>query len=380
MDRSAGACVIGDADMVAPLVRAGVRCAVVAPRRDPVRRSRRVRYLGWADPWDEPDALLRLLRAYAEGEPDAPVLYFQSDEAALFVSRHREQLAQRFRFHIADATSIDDLVDKFRFRALADRLGLPVPASGLLDTGTGPVLDTALEFPIVVKPATRGDSRWGDLERDQKALHVQDRTALEALWPRLESYGAPLLAQQLVPGPETSIESYHCYVDAAGDLVAEFTGRKVRTRPVAYGHTTALTTTDAGDVRELGRQVVTAVGLTGVAKCDFKRGPDGRLWLLEVNPRFNLWHHAGAVAGVNLPALVHADLTGAPRPPLSAATPGVCWMSMADLQAARASGMTLREWLAFAWRCPTRSNVAWDDPAPFLHLAVHRVRRSLSRG
>ena len=40
----------------------------------------------------------------------------------------------------------------------------------------------------------------------------------------------------------------------------------------------------------------------------------GRLHLLEVNPRFNLWHHPAAVAGVNLPALVHADLTGAPRP------------------------------------------------------------------
>src|SRR5215470_19812901 len=40
--------------------------------------------------------------------------------------------------------------------------------------------------------------------------------------------------------------------------------------------------------------------LTGVAKPDFKRAPDGRLLLLEINPRFNLWHHLGAVAGVNL--------------------------------------------------------------------------------
>jgi hypothetical protein len=54
--------------------------------------------------------------------------------------------------------------------------------------------------------------------------------------------------------------------------------------------------------------------LTGGAKLDFKSAPDGRLLLLEINPRFNLWHHLGAVAGVNLPALVYADLVGLPRP------------------------------------------------------------------
>ena len=57
-------------------------------------------------------------------------------------------------------------------------------------------------------------------------------------------------------------------------------------------------------LRELGRTLVQRLGLRGVAKFDFKRAADGRLFLLEVNPRFNLWHHPGALAGVNLPALV----------------------------------------------------------------------------
>ena len=43
-------------------------------------------------------------------------------------------------------------------------------------------------------------------------------------------------------------------------------------------------------------------------KLDFKqREATGGLYLLEANPRFNLWHHAGAVAGVNLPLLVYRD-------------------------------------------------------------------------
>ena len=376
MSSSVGACLVGDVDMVAALSRARIPCAVVAPPYDPVRHSRRARYLGWADPWHDSGRLLGLLHEHSRRCSSPPVLYFQSDEATLFASRHRQQLSEDYRLLIANPDTIEDLIDKFRFRVLAERLDLPVPPSALLDADTGPVLEGALRFPVVVKPATRGDSRWGDLEPDQKALHVPDAATLEALWPQLAAYGAPLLAQQLVPGPETSIESYHCYVDANGEAVAEFTGRKLRTRPVAYGHTTALTITDADDVRRLGRRVVEDIGLTGVAKCDFKRSPDGRLWLLEVNPRYNLWHHAGAVAGVNLPALVHADLTGEPRPAARSASPGVTWFSPADLPAARASKVPMLDWLRFAWRSRARSIVAWNDPSPFLHLFVRRVRRT----
>jgi predicted ATP-grasp superfamily ATP-dependent carboligase len=58
-----------------------------------------------------------------------------------------------------------------------------------------------------------------------------------------------LLAQQLIPGADAQIESYRCYVDARGNVAGEFTGRKIRTYPAAYGHTTALEITDAPDVR-----------------------------------------------------------------------------------------------------------------------------------
>jgi len=126
--------------------------------------------------------------------------------------------------------------------------------------------------------------------------------------------GQDVLAQELVPGPETRIESYHVYVDRSGTIAGEFTGRKIRTLPATCGHSTALEISDAADVRAEGRALAEKLDLRGVAKFDFKRGPDGRLHLLEINPRFNLWHHLGAAAGVNLPAMVYADLTGLPRP------------------------------------------------------------------
>ena len=49
--------------------------------------------------------------------------------------------------------------------------------------------------------------------------------------------------------------SYHVYVDEKGEVAAEFTGRKIRTIPAEYGHTSSLTITDDPEVARLGREV-----------------------------------------------------------------------------------------------------------------------------
>ena len=117
-----------------------------------------------------------------------------------------------------------------------------------------------------------------------------------------------------------------------------------------------------------------ALALSGVAKLDFKRDPRGNLRLLEINPRFNLWHHAGAVAGVNIPALVYADLVGMPRPLVTHAKAGVRWCRMwKDFPAARASGVPLTAWLPWALGSEAKSTLSWDDPMPFLRSTFHRV-------
>jgi hypothetical protein len=81
---------------------------------------------------------------------------------------------------------------------------------------------------------------------------------------------------------------------------------------------------------------------------------------------------------VNLPALMHADLTGTPRPPHTAGRPGVRWVSLrGDRDAARAAGMGKSRWLAWALRCETNSAFSWGDPGPLLgRIAGTRGRAS----
>jgi len=122
----------------------------------------------------------------------------------------------------------------------------------------------------------------------------------------------------------------------------------------------------------IGRDLVGRLALRGVAKFDFKRAPDGRLFLLEVNPRFNLWHHLGAVAGVNLPALVYADLVGLPRPAAREARAGVQWCGLGnDWLAAKAEGMSFAAWAFWMSGCEAKA-LNWDDPLPFLRAVMLR--------
>jgi D-aspartate ligase len=377
------ACVLGDTDLLRALSLAQVPCAVAEPPDEPAHYSRLARRsLDWADPIEQPDALLRSLEGFAATTSEPPVLFYDEDRYVLFISRARERLARHFRFVLPSRELVEDLVDKSRFQSLAERLDLPVPPGRFLNPRSDPPpLD--LELPLAVKPRRR-DAQWSDIGGGAKALRVDSTDSLRKLWARLATAGLPVLVQQLIPGPETLVESYHVYVDERGDTVGEFAGRKLRTWPQEYGFSTALVTSDAADVLALGRDIVARLEFRGVAKLDFKRapGPDGRLYLLEINPRFNLWHHLGARAGVNLPALVYADLVGEPRRPDASgpARVGVRWCNpWYDILAARAAGIPLRQWFTWMLGCEAKRTVAWDDPLPLVGAFVHRRMSRLRR-
>ena len=375
----APACVLGDVDLVRALGLAGIPSVVVVPPGKPARFSRFTRAaLDWVEPWDQAERLVERLVAHGQAQPEPPVLFYQEDRSLLLVSRYRDRLREAFRFVIPDAKLVEQVVDKQQFQDLAARLQLPVPPARALRPGNEPLpADLGLQYPLILKPLVRRLDSWQPIAGRAKAIRLTSPQELGALWPRLAAAHMAVLVQEIVSGSEAQIESYHTYVDERGTVVAEFTGRKIRTYPTDFGDSSAIEITDAADVIALGRQVIGRLGLSGVAKLDFKRDADGRLHLFEVNPRFTLWHHPGAVAGVNIPALVYGDLTAAPRPQVTAVRGGVRWCKVwIDWPAARDHGVPFRRWLAWALGCEAKGALAWDDPLPLVAAgALHLGRR-----
>lgn len=372
------ALVLGGLDIAGPLCEQGVPVTILRPRAEPSRFSRR--RIGWVEqptPAPTPSALL----SAAQELPGPVVLYAADDEMLRHVSDHRDMLRPELSFLMPDREVVEALLDKGRFQRLAVRHGLPIPDGEVVSTVADLPAANELPLPVVIKPLVWHAERLQSDFGDGKAMIATTSAELRAVLDRVAHTYERVLVQRFIAGSETAVESYHVYVDTNDRIAAEFTGRKIRTSPAEFGQSTALTTTCAQDVVDLGRRVVRAVGVRGVAKVDFKRDEAGKLWLFEVNARFSLWHRLGAAAGCNIPALVFADLTDRPRPAFTQGRPGLTWCRQPrDMVAAREQGVALGDYLRWLRRCDAVSGLRVSDPMPFLRGSLPiQVRTAIER-
>ena len=383
------ACVIGDLSLVRALGRGGIPVAVATGERDPaVRLSRYCAALVPTPSWvDDPEAALAAIIAWSKRQRDAPVLFYQGDHDLLAASRGRDSLAPHLRCVLPPAELVEDLVDKLRFAELAGRRRLPVPVTRPLYRSKD--LTDELRrwncFPCVLKPATRSP-RFAEVGRGSKALRLESRSELDDAIAIIDGYGADFVLQAAVEGGEDRIVSYHAYIRPGGQVMGDFTGRKLRTAPRLHGFSTYVEITSDDEVRRLGRAVLEELGFSGVVKLDFKRDSrDDRLYLLEINPRFNLWHHPGAVAGVSIPALVYRDcVEPGTAQPAGAVRPGVRWVSLReDAYASReyraAGELSFARWLLEMATADVNEGFLLRDPLPGLADVAGIFRRKLAR-
>lgn len=379
------ACVIGDISMVRALGRAGIPVALVTDTHDcRTVHSRYCKTIVDTPSWvDDPAAAVNTLIEWGKRQSEPPVLFYQGDHDLVALSSARERLAPYFRFVFPDEKLVVDLSDKLRFAELAEERDLPVPRTLALKQGSNvkESLRDWDDFPCVFKPAMR--TNWYEtIGCLQKALRLETRADLDALIPKIDVSQAAFVLQASIEGGEENIVSYHAYVRPGGEIVAEFTGRKVRTGPRLYGVSSCVEITDDDNVRNLGRSVVDKLNFSGVLKIDFKiDSRNGELYMLEINSRFNLWHHPGAVAGVNIPQAVYHDCIVPGSAQISRSVrAGVRWVELGlDLMAYReyhADGdLPLSTWLKDITTADINEGFLWRDPGPGLLAIACRLRR-----
>jgi D-aspartate ligase len=384
--------VVGDINLVRALGLAGLRSRVATTKR--FTTASLSRFCSGRIPvpnlnCDEA-GFVRNLMAYARTCSERPVLFTESDGDTLVASRHREELSTGFHLVLPDAAIVEATIDKLAFTDFSLAKGLPVPTTRILRPGesfTAQADDWNI-FPCILKPAMR--HRWfastlaSGEGRMQKAIRCENAATLRQIASGAEAHGGAFVLQESIEGGEEWIESYHAYVRPGGEIVGEFTGKKIRTFSRIHGASTCVTITDDPTVATLGREVLARIGFSGVVKLDFKRDVrDGRLRLLEINPRFSLWHYPGAVAGVNLPALAFADALAPGSAKAGRARAGVTWIHLGEdwkaMREYRAAGeLSFRSWLGSVLRADTCHEFAWSDPLPGFFNLGNQLARSMT--
>jgi D-aspartate ligase len=341
-------------------------------------------------PDDAMEMLLRAGAALAARVGRRVPLVYGSDDWLPLVYRHRALLEPHFLFLACDTALGEALLDKERFQALARERRLPVPRAFVWDESRDGELRSHADA-LIVKPKSK--EHWKDSPVFHELLRERGKglvySGAEALLgdERLRGLRDAVTIQEYVPGGDARLYSFHGFADREGRILAGFVGRKIRTYPATTGESCFIELAHFDRAAALGRAVARALGLKGVFKMDFKEDErNGRLWLLEINARFNLWHHVGAANGVNLPAIAYRWLVDGVEPrPGSRYTTRTRWLHLAldykayrDRRAARATSFA--GWLVSLARSrKVHAVFHWSDPGPVLKYALSLLRRRLSR-
>jgi hypothetical protein len=138
------------------------------------------------------------------------------------------------------------------------------------------------------------------------------------------------------------------------------------------------------DVADSGLRLLQEIGYHGVAGVEFKRDPrDGRLKLMEINARHEMWHGFASKLGVSVSVAAYLDAVGRPlAAPRQIDGPRYIWAtrdvpeSVVDVLQGR---MSARQWLASLRRVEFDLMFSVRDPVPGVYQPALFASRALGR-
>jgi D-aspartate ligase len=259
---------------------------------------------------DEPgfiEAMRDLGDALARPAPVFPT----HDEHLNSLARHRDELGERFRYPFPSWDVLEPLQSKRHQVDTAESLGLAAPRT-LHPRSLDECRAAAREigYPVLVKPS---DNIIFKRIYRRQAFLCELPGELDEAYEKAEPY-EPML-QEFIPGGDDLLWTLGAAIAEDGEVLATFSGRKLRQTRANMGSARVGEAFWDDEVVDSGLSLLRALGFYGVAQVEWKRDPrDGRLKLIEVNPRLWQWHGLAGACGADVTLAAYWDLVGDRRP------------------------------------------------------------------
>ncbi|MBP8270860.1 MAG: ATP-grasp domain-containing protein [Sphaerotilus sp.] len=262
-----------------------------------------------------PENLLRVLRELRVRHGQAlPVFPTADTDLRALVALHADLVGTALWVSAAPDT-VNRMMDKRRFAAMAQALRLPVPSTHAPCTlQEVEALSRVVDFPVVLKPAH--PTAWKRPGLDPaiaraKALVIDAPDELMRVCCRIAPYGLDVVVQDYVPGADDLHYSVHAWIGRSGAIERVVTTRKWRTFPIQVGTGCYVETVSVPDLEAEATDILAQLRLRGMVVMNFKRDVrTGQFMLLEVNPRLSCNSLLLTRAGFNLPWLVYNEVCG----------------------------------------------------------------------
>lgn len=273
------------------------------------------------NPDNQPEEWLRFMIGLAGKSRCRPVLIPSADQFVIAMARHADALENHFVFLKASAVTQELLATKKRQYDIAENNGLPVPRTRFIRT-RGELMSFAetARFPCLLKPVHFLE--WqrfpvGHPLLNEKIALAHSPQELAEKYQLAESVTSELVVQEIVEGPDTAKGVYlSCYA-RDGRRLGSCLLRQLRTTPIYFGSASVVEPVVDDETDALCDQFLQAIGYAGLCELEIKRDSrDGRMKLIEANPRYSVTADAAPYAGVDLGWLHYLDLIGQPVTPL----------------------------------------------------------------
>ena len=367
------------------LGRAGISVfALCTPKSQFGRFSRHS--AGWFPyppaPEDHSAQVCELLLKVREQFDAPPVLFATSDWFTQILCENQALFADHYLYHWLPRALLETIVDKSGLADWCLQVGVTIPQTRI--TLPGEDVHTAAQefsYPCLVKPNLRTNVFF----REAKNFLAASPAELINLYAQHPDLLGSTLWQQYIPGGDENIFQCTALVRRSGDLGGLVTVRKLAQYP-ANGMMCFGRTEEHPALEQTARRLLERLDYRGLASLEFKYSPhDGRFYFIEINARLPWYNSLFADAGVNLPALAFAELTGEPAPsPLPIPRDRTHWMCVENhlKTVLRESPRPSSSWMriladvgitqSFAW-------LDWQDPLPFLAAEAHLLWRTAKK-
>lgn len=210
-------------------------------------------------------------------------------------------------FDVQTATEYQKKDVQYKF---CEKLGIPYPQTVYVCAKADLVNLEELQYPILIKPCQSvQEFRNWIINNDVELASIKTKIA-----PYLQ-HGIKFLFSELIPGEGDQIYAYMCYRSKGGNLLGEWTGKKLAQFPNNFGVFSSAKAVNNKELMTQGRKLVEGMHLTGLVEPEFKYDARDKTYkLMEVNLRSMMWNRVGALNGMPLHYIQYLDACGFPLP------------------------------------------------------------------
>jgi D-aspartate ligase len=226
-----------------------------------------------------------------------------NDHAVLTISRNKKRLEGHFKVITPGLEIIENIYDKSRLLAVAEKVGMPVP--GTYYASDASPMEVPLSFPVL----TRG--RFGlDFYKamGRKAFLAEDVQEFRDQLARIDRVFSvqKTLTQELIQDDGTNKTISFTAFCVNGGIKAFWMGIKVREHPIQFGTATFAQSACEQECYDQSVILLNALDYTGVCEVEYLKDPrDGQYKLIEINARTWLWVSLARRCGVDFPLIIY---------------------------------------------------------------------------